>query len=197
MNAVYGAALAAGMVGVALWCSLGIVLLVVTAYEWFIGRVTSDDPHPADRIFWRFVIRDRDSDAKYLTRWSLKLPRGYVLRLHFIHRPDGTPCAHDHPWDFWTFCLWGGYLETVEDAPYDDYHLRRKWEHRVRPLTFHYRPGEFRHTITRVYGGTSVTLVLTGPRRRSWGFFTNIGFRDWRYFLSASGPERALWCRDR
>lgn len=191
-----------------LWLGLLLTFVVWAAvaqladgYRLWRAHVTTEESHPPGRRFWRFVIRDRDSDAPYLTRWSLKLLRGWILRLHVIDRPDSTRCVHDHPWPFWTFCLWGGYAETIEEDSVRDVEGIRtvvvvRREHHVRPRTLHYRPAAFRHTITALPRGRAITLVLTGPRIQSWGFYTTRGFRPYWDFLARGKAVRALWCRD-
>lgn len=125
-----------------------------------------------------------DDDSVYLRRWSLQLIGGWTLKLHVMLRPDPDSCLHDHPWGFWTLILWGGYVERVDGG-------RRNT---LRPGTLHYRPALYRHTIERLLLRHAVTLVLTRPRERTWGFWTRFGWRPYREFLKR--PRRVLWCRE-
>lgn len=125
-----------------------------------------------------------DDTTVYLRRWSLQLFGRWSLKLHLFYRPDGDSCLHDHPWRFWTFILWGGYVERVHE----------RGEVTCRPLTLHHRPASYRHTILRLRRRTALTLVLTGPPERSWGFWTSEGWKHWREFVNR--PSRALWCRE-
>ena len=180
--------------------AFSLIALAIRVWPHFVEGVTTDVSHPEDRRFWRFVIRDRDSDAPYLTRWSWKLPfSNWIARLHIIERPDSTPCCHDHPWEFWTLCVWGGYTEIIEEpVVLPDGVMQKRWLHRVRPLTLHHRDSHFRHTIMELHASRSVTLVLTGPKdySKSWGFWTKWGFKPYWEFLRHGKPVRALWCRD-
>jgi hypothetical protein len=46
-------------------------------------------------------------------RWSIALPCGWSIKLHHLLRPDYDRCPHDHPWNFWSLILWGGYEEII------------------------------------------------------------------------------------
>lgn len=131
------------------------------------------------------VIRDLAGNADYLLRWSLWLPFGASLKLHKIVRPDDDRCEHDHPWWFVRIVLKGGYVEEVEGK------------------TFTRRPGSvtwcgrgFRHRITTLRAAASWSLVLCGPKRDAWGFFTRDGWMHWRKFVDESKSQRVLWCDD-
>lgn len=49
----------------------------------------------------------------YMHRWILRTPWG-TLRLHHILRSDDDRHLHDHPFDFTSFLLTGGYLEITD-----------------------------------------------------------------------------------
>lgn len=141
--------------------------------------------HRRPLSFHRFDITGGGDDSTvYLRRWSLQLWRGWSIKVHLFFRPDGDSCLHDHPWRFWTLVLWGGYVERVETGE----------EVSCRPLTLHYRPAEYRQTILRLRRRNALTLVLSGPRERRWGFWTSDGWRHWKEFLAR--PQRAHWCRE-
>ena len=101
----------------------------------------------------------------YLRRWLLTPSvRGWRLMLHRIARPDLERVLHDHPWDFATLCLRGGYDEQVRGPG------GIAVEH-LRPGAIRMRAAEHAHRIDRIVGTNAWTLVLNGPRRRSWGFW--------------------------
>lgn len=115
------------------------------------------------------VFKHQDIQHKgsvYLRRWLLTpTVFGWRLMLHKICRPDADRVLHDHPWDFLTLCLRGGYDEFV---------LASDGARNVEAL----RPGQARmrssnhtHRIARILGPAAWTLVLHGPRRRQWGFW--------------------------
>jgi hypothetical protein len=103
----------------------------------------------------------------YLRRWLLTPSVcGWRLMLHKIARPDRDRALHDHPWDFATLCLRGGYVEELWDGG-----GAAEREHVLVPGDVRLRAAEHTHRIARIMGAAAWTLVLHGPRRRAWGFW--------------------------
>ena len=127
----------------------------------------------------------------YLDRLRLLQTPLFGIYLHRIHVPDADRDPHDHPWWFASLVLSGGYDELVWDHPEDIGELaarrrvRGRWSLRTIRRTQ-------AHMITDVRGQLW-TLVLTGPRRSSWGFWTADGFVDWRDYLKGQAEDVALW----
>lgn len=152
---------------------------------------TDEDP----RWPHRFDIRDgKDSDI-YLTRWTLLRLFGWSLKLHCIRKPDHDRCAHDHPWSFWTFVLYGGYEEVIPwPAPKDFPYLMPDLPVKVGVGRLYHRPAEYRHRITKLPRGSAWTLVVTSPARRDWGFWVKNVWIHQRDFLKAGIANRVAWC---
>lgn len=55
----------------------------------------------------------RADGALYLVRYTLLWLPFLKIRLHHILLSD-TECPHDHPWDFVSIILKGGYREQLE-----------------------------------------------------------------------------------
>jgi len=107
----------------------------------------------------------------YLERWILFC--GITLRLHRFLSSDEDRAPHDHPWWFITLPL-QGYAEYVAAG---DTEVRRI----VRPWRLHFRAARFQHRVELLQTPTW-TLIVTGPKRREWGFWAGRGFihnRDW------------------
>lgn len=104
-----------------------------------------------------------DGDSPYLIRYDLfksaRLKR--ALYLHIFVRNDAED-YHCHPWDFTTIVLWGGYVERFPDGS----------SRLLLPGMILKRRAELRHRVELVNGRKAVTLVLTGPVRREWYFWT-------------------------
>ena len=136
----------------------------------------------------------------YLDRLRVIQTPLFGVYLHRIHTPDGDRDPHDHPWWFASLVLSGSYDEMVWDHPED--RTRPAWRDQISwARTRHRGRWSLRtirrsqaHRITDVHG-TLWTLVLTGPRRASWGFWTDRGFVDWRDYLKAGeiAEDAALW----
>ena len=146
--------------------------------EWF-RRLLSGRPHQ--------VIGGHDDP--YLLRWYL-IPRNPVLNvyLHKFLRSDDDRALHDHPWWFVSVILKGEYREITEHGDV----LRvgggwRLWE-ATRLLAF--RPAEWRHRVALirddgVHESPCWTLIVTGRRTRTWGFWCRRLIDTW----SAETPE--------
>lgn len=93
-----------------------------------------------------------------MIRWRFETP-WFSIRLHHWLGPDDDRAHHDHPWDFVTFVLKGGYTDF---SPGRTEHLSAG--------SFAYRPAEHRHTVVPDPGG-AWTVIATGKRRRTWGFW--------------------------
>jgi hypothetical protein len=133
--------------------------------------------------------------SPYLDRLRLIQTPLFGVYLHRIHRPDADRDPHDHPWWFASLVLSGGYHELVWDHPEnigrlpygEDTTLRERNRWSLRTIRRSHA-----HKITAVRGQLW-TLVLTGPRRSSWGFWTDRGFADWRDYLKVQDEDVALW----
>lgn len=98
--------------------------------------------------------------SDYMRRWTLQTPWG-ALRLHRIMRSDDRAAFHDHPMDFKSLILIGGYVEhRPGQAP-------RTWL----PGELVERRAEDLHCLELIED-EAWTLVLAGPLWRNWGFMT-------------------------
>lgn len=105
-----------------------------------------------DPQFDRFVI--------FRTPW-------FGVQLHKWYRPDSDRDLHNHPRRFATCILRGGYTEQTQ---YGERTWRRGSVHSVRLSD--------RHKVIYLTQVPTWTLVLVGPTRQRWGFFTPDGFVD-------------------
>jgi hypothetical protein len=118
------------------------------------------------------VIMDRVDNEPYLERYYVFLKDRKTFPFNiFLHKflkgdPDDV---HDHPWNYFTIILAGGYYEWIAQFNEDG---TKSCEVRI------WRgPGSFRfgntHTFHRIElkeGVTPWTLFMPGPQRREWGF---------------------------
>lgn len=99
-------------------------------------------------------------------KWHLGEVRpGQWPALHYFSGPDPSP-AHDHPWDFTSFILKGGYVEKVYTRRGDGT-FASELIHR-REGTCHHLAATHIHQLVELPEGECWTLVLAGPRRRKW-----------------------------
>lgn len=94
-------------------------------------------------------------------RYQLLKTRWFNVYLHQLDAPEWHPVGcHDHPWWFLTILLKGGYLERTGNS-----------YKRQRPGKVLYRSATFAHDVTTPYG-RSWSLVITGAKKRDWGFLS-------------------------
>jgi hypothetical protein len=124
-----------------------------------------------------FYIGGRENP--YMLRWWV-IPRNrlFNIYLHRFMRDDEDRALHDHPWHSLSIVLQVGY-----------------WEHMPGGKAFWRKPGSliFRrptdaHRIALACLGTqplsAVSLFITGPRLRTWGFHCPKGFVPWQDFVA-------------
>ena len=129
----------------------------------------------------------------YMERWHI-MRRGEnscSIRLHHIVTEDQDDHLHDHPFSFWSLVLTGWYLEArpTSRGPCFVFHdnglIVEETRQTQRPAcSLAYRHACDRHKIVAVEPNTW-TLVLAGPLRQWWGFYTQIGKIHWRDYESA------------
>lgn len=124
--------------------------------------------------------------------------------LHHILRSDDDPDPHDHPWNFVSLILSGGYHDEqwFWNAPFTarwTYSLDRlaRQHHGfqlVKPRTIVRRKAEHIHRVIlhlddRGREIPSWSLVFAGPYRRNWNFITARGPVVWWDYLHVKEPQ--------
>ena len=129
---------------------------------------------------WLFSLRIIVS-IDYLERWHIIPENNWRnVFLHRMNGPDPGRDMHDHPWDFTTFILWGGYVEI--EGFWSEHGFERRTN--VRPTFSISRiPAEHIHAIRAVRPNTW-TFVITGRRRREWGFHTKDGWVPYEEYFA-------------
>jgi hypothetical protein len=97
----------------------------------------------------------------YMRRWALFTPWG-AIRLHKIMHSDDRAHLHDHPMDFASLILHGGYIEHLPGGEMREFTAGDVNTKRAEAL----------HALELIDGGPVWTLVFAGPVRRQWGFMT-------------------------
>jgi hypothetical protein len=141
-------------------------------------------------------IKDRARRGIYLVRCWLTQPKrdenndpesAESALLHYFVQPDDDEALHDHPWDFRTTILAGGYWEHLPPVDWKPgSELGPEWKARRIPHaageTISHRAADL-HCVGAVLGPTW-TLVRTGRRVRDWGFHPpGERWQYWRAYL--------------
>lgn len=122
----------------------------------------------------------------YMKRWFL-IPknRWCNVMLHNFKRSDDDRAQHDHPWSNASILIYGNYIEHVgsKTTMREQGHLylrSAKTAHRVQLLTD--QDGEI----------PVLTMFITGPKTREWGFLCPKGWRHNKIFCSSGDVERTV-----
>ncbi|MCZ7644776.1 MAG: hypothetical protein M5U26_05755 [Planctomycetota bacterium] len=122
---------------------------------------------------WPFTERIKTPEGEpYLTRYTLLHLPGLRVYLHHLHRADEDRHLHDHPWNFTSLVLKGGYVEET---------LAGSREHRPGAVIRH--RAEDVHRVASLPKGSAWTLVFCGRKRRSWGFLVEQNWVDSSAYL--------------
>lgn len=127
---------------------------------------------------------DNGREEPYLIRWNLFECDWFSIKIHRILVSDDD-CMHDHPWNFVSFILKGGYVEESPRIPY--YVFSKDLSAFVRNAetkkvlygagSILYRKARHIHRLDVFQPAT--TLVISFRKIRQWGFFTSQGFIHW------------------
>jgi hypothetical protein len=125
------------------------------------------------------IIKDRSNDDDYLERYYLFLKDRQTFPFNiFLHKflKSDDEELHDHPWNFTTLILSGGYWEHTPEG--------RTWYGpgsviRKKATDFH----RLELDSAKSLGVTTWTLFIPGKRYRQWGFQTKDGWVEEKKYL--------------
>ena len=68
-------------------------------------------------FFERFVVKTivAKNGEEHFKRWAIIETRYGSLYIHKISKSDEDKDPHDHPWNFWSFVISGGYIEALNN----------------------------------------------------------------------------------
>lgn len=159
----------------------------------------------------RFEVPNYDSDGNYLTRWRVIQTPWFGVYVHRFDGPDPRPTLHDHPWDFTSVVLRGGYIEATAysdcDAlpvnadktgiPESSLRVHSAWQTFAKGAINRKKASDA-HTIVTLLRVPTWTLMFVGKRTRMWGYIeadgTWIAFDQHPYndeFLAALARRKA------
>lgn len=135
---------------------------------------------------WTF-FRWTFTPSGYITRLHLLKTPWFAVCLHWLNGPDPEPDMHDHPVNFLSIILRGGYCENALEHRSGecevDFHgpvaYVRTWCNFIKAAHI--------HKIVSVRPRT-LTLCFMGPKVREWGFHTPIGWVHWKKYNEKYKP---------
>lgn len=123
-----------------------------------------------------------DFTQTYLKRWILLRTPWFGIFLHKMTGPDSRETLHDHPWNFISLVLRGGYVERRLDPvtlEINEARIVSRWN-KVRAYEA--------HSIRSLLREPTWTLVFVGRRIRNWGYLEQFSEP-----LSMLTPLSSLW----
>lgn len=149
------------------------------------GKYTKGQRSPR----WAFmqtldILAKDDSGDVYLHRLRILQTPFFAFYLHDLNLPDSDRDPHDHPWNFTSIILRGGYTEEVFDNQYEclEGAYRKPRRNTWKRWSIHKMTTEKAHRILTVEPKT-VSLVIVGRRKRDWGFWTSQGWVAWQDYV--------------
>jgi hypothetical protein len=141
-------------------------------------------------ILGKFAILNRrvihaPTGEPYLIRWEILRTPWFSILYHTILRSDWDRALHDHPWNFTSIILSGGYYEHVLRSYLGPNFTVVTGGKPSEPIWYG-RGRIVRHKATDLHrlelplGCITRTLVFTGRRSREWGFQKSTG--EWIKF---------------
>ena len=113
----------------------------------------------------------------------------------FIHRflrSDHDRALHDHPWESWSLLIWGDLVEFYYYASEHNrewlvplYQVGRHYHRRIPKFKWIHRPATWRHRLIVDPEATRkpITIFVTGPKVRDWGFWPAGVWVYWKTYL--------------
>lgn len=128
---------------------------------------------------WRWMTIPCENGLMYLVRLRIIQTPWFGIYLHDIYEPDADRDPHNHPWSFISIVLRGAYVERLYTDPTSDvFHSRL---HAYPRWSVHKMNRTSAHRIVECAPGLK-TLIIVGPRRANWGFFTKDGYVPWQEY---------------
>jgi hypothetical protein len=121
-------------------------------------------------LLHREMIPNPDG-SPYINRFRILMTPWFSMYLHHIYTADLDRDLHDHPFNFTSTILRGGYIESVANNADPKRTAIKGWP----TWSAHKMPLTKCHRIELVQKNT-VSLILVGRRRGSWGFYTDQGY---------------------
>ena len=118
----------------------------------------------------------------YLRRLRLMQTPWFSIHVHWIYEPDPDRDPHDHPWNFFSWVVRGGYTERIHLSLGSPGVLvsRNRW-------SLHRMTLDCAHRIIDAKPNT-VTVLFTGRRQQTFTFWTKDGKVPWHEYVS---PEES------
>lgn len=118
--------------------------------------------------------------ADYLRRWWV-IPHNPFCNvyLHDIRKSDDDRAFHDHPWINTSFLIEGGYIEHTPEGRFE----RKAGDYVM-------RGAQQMHRLEVLPGQSAISLFITSPKLREWGFGCPQGWVHWQDFTDENDSSQ-------
>ncbi len=110
-------------------------------------------------------IKSKEGELHF-KRWQILSTPWFSIYIHGIYKADEDEHLHDHPWNYFSFILWG-YFTEISAMPYGNDQPKETLMH---PFSFVKRKAETFHKIKKLHSTSIYTLFIIGKRKRNWGY---------------------------
>ncbi len=135
-----------------------------------------------------YVTGKSDPTDVYFIRYFVVQSKYFNIFIHRFLRSDRDD-PHNHPWDFLTFVVKGGYREhrylSIEDGLHSWIITRTVSFNRLvfRTATDIHRVELTEELKMKDQALAPITICITGPERQEWGFVKQLTLIPWKRYL--------------
>lgn len=103
-------------------------------------------------------IKSKEGELHF-KRFAIIECNWFSIYIHTIYKEDEDEHYHDHPWNYASIILYGGFMELTKGS----------W--RILTIgSISIQSAERVHKIAYLYSDKVTSLFFTGPRKREWGY---------------------------
>lgn len=151
------------------------------------------------RKFFNILGNSEDPTDVYLVRYFVLQSKYCNIYLHRFLRSDRDD-LHDHPWNFATYLVDGAYSEVTPNGTNRRTNYTDGLGKRVKQNTLVFRKATDKHQVKvdrdfRYYERrlAPLTLFISGPVKRDWGFWVNGVWTHWQIYLNKQELKKEPW----
>jgi len=148
-----------------------------------------------NRLF-RYLFLAKEIKSKsgelHFQRWRIVWTPLFAIYIHYIAKSDEDKHPHNHPWNFYSFILYGGYKETLtKETSFAQYAMSIIFKipcpsytttvDTFKQFSFISRDRLWFHKISLLK--PTWTLVFTGKNYKDWGYLVDnqhVNFEEYR-----------------
>lgn len=136
-----------------------------------------------NKLFLVKTITSKEGNLHF-KRWRFFACPWLRIYLHKICLPDYDAHMHDHPWNFISLILYGGYVEKYSAGP----NYENIYHNTNRPGKIIKRKRSDVHKIEKLINNSNWSLVIAWGKYKIWGYRVDSGWIDHKlYRLNKNG----------